>query len=245
MIGLKDTAKRELARRWRRGRRRSPSQMGDPVLRSRIDALGSWFQNIDINGTPTKLRSYVGEPLDAPRNDWELWVPHLPDLDGKTVLDIGCNAGYYSIECKRRGARHVVGIDVNQGRPEDFIEQARFAASELGLAIEFRHQDLFDVIDAPYDVVLFLGVLYHLDDPIAGLEKAASLTRETLLLGTQASTRRGAVLEHHRNGLNGDATSPWTATPRLVDELIEKCGLDCVARPRTNSRRVYFVMARR
>ena len=79
------------------------------ALRARIDALGPWFHNIDLGGVWTAPDHFLG---DYPGDKFRRFAPHLPeDLTGKTVLDIGCNAGFYSMEMKRRGAERVVGVD--------------------------------------------------------------------------------------------------------------------------------------
>jgi tRNA (mo5U34)-methyltransferase len=132
----------------------------------RIHELGDWFHNIDIGGIQTAPKHFLG---DYPRVKWNRFEPAIPaDLRGKTVLDIGCNAGFYSIEMKRRGADHVVAIDFD----ERYLAQARFAAEALGFDIEFRNLSVYDVheIGQKFDVVLFLGVFYHLRHPLLALD---------------------------------------------------------------------------
>ena len=203
MSFIGDAARRVVYARRQKTLVRPSSEMGDPAMRAK------WFQNYDLNGTPTKLRSYVGEPLDYPRPGWEKnYKPIVGNLRGKSVLDIGCNAGYYSVQCKLLGAERVLGVDLSQGRPEDFIEQARFAASVLGVDIEYRTQDFLTLPDDPFDVVLFIGVMYHLDDPIAGLRKAARLARHTLIVETRCVPDRRPILEYRREGWDNDLTSP-------------------------------------
>ncbi|MBV9769940.1 MAG: DUF1698 domain-containing protein, partial [Bryobacterales bacterium] len=89
-------------------------------------------------------------------------------LSGKSVLDIGCNAGFYSLEMKRRGADRVVGID----HDEVYLAQARFACKVAGEDIEFIKMSVYDVaqLGEKFDVVLFLGVLYHLRHPLLALD---------------------------------------------------------------------------
>jgi tRNA (mo5U34)-methyltransferase len=84
------------------------------------------------------------------------------------VLDIGCNAGFYSIEMKRRGADRVLGIDFD----ETYLDQARFAAEVNELDIEFRKLSVYDVgaLGEKFDVVIFMGVLYHLRHPLLALD---------------------------------------------------------------------------
>src|SRR5207249_2724124 len=114
---------------------------------------------------------------DIPGTLWRLIARHLPTtLAGRRVLDIGCNAGYMSFAAKRLGAEYVLGIDTNLGSSSSFIEQAEFCRGVLGLQVDFWEQSLFDFTpQGPFDVVLFCGVLYHLEDFATGLSKVLSL----------------------------------------------------------------------
>ncbi len=106
---------------------------------------------------------------DYPAVKWRRFAHAIPaDLTGKTVLDIGCNGGFYSIEMKRRGAARVLGID----HDTDYLKQARFAAEVTGLDIEFAQLSVYDVgaLGERFDLVLFLGVLYHLRHPLLALD---------------------------------------------------------------------------
>src|SRR5438093_979251 len=86
------------------GRALTSEQIGE-----RIRDLGQWFHNIDLGGVKTAPEHFLG---DYPAFKWARFADAIPaDLSGRTVLDIGCNAGFYAIEMKRRGAERVVGID--------------------------------------------------------------------------------------------------------------------------------------
>ena len=246
MLAFKDAA-RKVVKRRRVQEIRPLDQQGDPALRKQIDAFGEWFHNFDLNGTPTKLRSIVGEPLDYRRPGWEqIFRPVLPNVSGKRVLDIGCNAGYYAVECRRLGAASVLGIDVSQGGSWDFIGQAKFAAAQLGIdGIEYRAQDFMDLPDEQFDVVLFIGVMYHLDDPIAGLKKVASLAKEAIVLETRSVPDRRMILEHQVGGWDGDDTSPWAPSPALVDAMLRAEGFGRLVRPKAVTRQRYAVVASR
>ena len=135
-------------------------------LARRITTLGPWFHNMELDGIWTAPHHFLG---DYPAVKWRHIATALPaDLTGRRVLDIGCNGGFYAIEMKRRGADHVLGID------EDpfYLAQARFAAEVSGLAIEFRQMSVYDVasIGERFDLVLFMGVLYHLRHPLLALD---------------------------------------------------------------------------
>src|SRR5262249_42485176 len=89
--------------------------------RQRVRALGKWFHNLELNGVQTAPDHFLG---DYPSIKWRKFSRALPsDLQGKTVLDVGCNAGFYSFEMKRRGAARVLGIDAS----DEYLAQARFA----------------------------------------------------------------------------------------------------------------------
>jgi tRNA (mo5U34)-methyltransferase len=143
------------------------SLSADAALRARIDALGPWFHNIDLGGVWTAPDHFLG---DYPNMKFQRFAAHLPeDLAGKSVLDIGCNAGFYSMEMKRRGAGRVVAVDSD----ERYLAQARFAAETLGYDdIEFEQLSVYDVaaLGARFDVVIFMGVLYHLRHPLLALD---------------------------------------------------------------------------
>ncbi len=135
-------------------------------VEARVRALSPWFHNLELRGIRTAPEHFLG---DYPRLVWEAIAPALPqDLTGRTVLDIGCNAGFFSLELKRRGAARVVGIDHD---PRD-LAQARLASELSGLELELEQLSVYDVgrLGARFDVVLFMGVLYHLRHPLLALD---------------------------------------------------------------------------
>ncbi len=158
--------------------------MSGASLRERVEALAPWFHNIDLgNGVVTAPDHFLG---DYPNFKFARFADALPaDLSGKTVLDIGCNAGFYSIEMKRRGAARVVGIDSD----ERYLAQARLASETLGFAneaggIELRNLSVYDVaaLGERFDVVIFMGVLYHLRHPLLALDLIREHVAGDLLL---------------------------------------------------------------
>lgn len=138
----------------------------EEAIRRRVAELGEWFHNMDLRGVQTAPDHFLG---DYPAVKWRAFKHTIADnLRGRTVLDIGCNAGYYSLEMKRRGADRVVAIDSDEG----YLAQARFAAEVTGLDIDFRRMSVYDVarLGERFDIVLFLGVLYHLRHPLLALD---------------------------------------------------------------------------
>ena len=135
-------------------------------LARRVRELGDWFHNIELDGVQTAPGHFLG---DYPGFQWRRLRPALPaDLTGRTVLDIGCNAGFFSIEMKRLGADRVVGVD----HDPRYLAQARLAAEVCGVDVEFRELSVYDVarLGERFDVVLFMGVLYHLRHPLLALD---------------------------------------------------------------------------
>src|SRR3712207_2204766 len=139
----------------------------DHAVEERIKALGPWFHNMDLGGVWTAPGHFLG---DYPGAKFRRFEPHLPhDVRGKSVLDIGCNAGFYSIEMKRRGAARVVGVDSD----ERYLAQARLASETLRFNdIEFAKLEVYDVgaLGERFDLVIFMGVLYHLRHPLLALD---------------------------------------------------------------------------
>lgn len=156
------------------------SRVEREALTQQVQELGEWFHNIDLFGVPTAPNHFLG---DFPSVKWKHIQSAIPeDLKGATVLDIGCNGGFYSIQMKRRGAERVLGIDID----DRYLNQARFAATTLGLDIAFRNVSVYDVdqIDGQFDFVIFMGVLYHLRYPLYALDKVVKKVGGNLLFQT-------------------------------------------------------------
>jgi tRNA (mo5U34)-methyltransferase len=156
----------------------------DQIL-AELKRLEPWFHCIDLgDGLATKTKSAIGEPLDHPRPTWEKVKVCVPDdLSGKTVLDVGCNAGFYSLEVKRRGAADVLGIDSQR----NLIRQAEFVRDVRGADIDYRRMSVYDLDPhaiGQFDVTLALGLLYHCKHLVLALEKLFIVTRELLILET-------------------------------------------------------------
>lgn len=219
-------------------------------LLSQIDELGPWFHNLHFpGGTQTAPDHPLG---DFPRFKWKEIAPHLPDdLTGWSVLDIGCNAGFYSFELARRGAE-VTAIDVDP----HYLRQARWAAGQFGLEdrVTFREMQVYSLAheDASYDLVWFMGVFYHLRYPLLALDLVARKTRRLMMFQTLTfpdseehqpvenlwlSNRnvmghpgwpKMAFIEHR---LRNDPTNWWAANHTCVEAMLRSSGFRIVARP--------------
>jgi tRNA (mo5U34)-methyltransferase len=154
-------------------------------LQARVERLGPWFHCIDLGGgLLTKSASAVGEPVEHPRPTWEKVRACLPEeLAGQSVLDVGCNAGFYAVELKRRGAGRVLGVDSQR----NLIRQALFVRDVLGLDIDYRRLSVYDLDPrelGQFDITLALGLVYHCKHLVLALERLYAVTRELLVLET-------------------------------------------------------------
>src|SRR5665213_3125549 len=159
-------------------------------IRQGIGELGPWFYRFEFGAgletTPaipasvvdifdTRLQM-VNAAVDAHFGD------RLRDIE---CLDIGCHEGFYSLAMARRGVRHVTGVDVR----EENLKRARFVAEAMGLCgIDYqcgRVETLASEQARTFDLTLFLGVLYHVEDPMRCLRQVAAVTGELCILETQ------------------------------------------------------------
>ena len=152
---------------------------------SEINRLEPWFHCIDLgDGLRTKSKSAIGEPTEHPRPTWEKVKVCLPDdLSGQSVLDVGCNAGFYCIEMKRRGATRVLGIDSQR----ELIRQANFVRNVIDLEIDYQRMSVYDLDPrrlGQFDITLGLGLIYHCKHLVLALEKLFLVTRRLLVLET-------------------------------------------------------------
>jgi len=101
-------------------------------------------------------------------------------IEGKTVLDVGCGPGHYSISLAQRGAAHVVGIDFAGGMLRLATEHAR----QAGVAgrCEFREADFLTFISEPFDYLILMGFMDYIPEPGRVIEKVLSLTRSKAFL---------------------------------------------------------------
>jgi tRNA (mo5U34)-methyltransferase len=143
-----------------------PDSLTVSEVEKKIVELGPWFHNLSLLGVQTAPDHFLG---DYPSIKWRNFQHAIPeDLTGMSVLDIGCNGGFYSIEMKRRGAARVLGVD----HDSQYLDQARFAAEVLGFDIEFRTFSVYELpsLKERFDIVLFMGVFYHLRHPLLALD---------------------------------------------------------------------------
>jgi tRNA (mo5U34)-methyltransferase len=170
-------------------------------------------------------------------------------LERRSVLDIGSWNGYFAFEAKRLGAAAVTASDSYTWRHPDLHGRATFdlARTCLGLDIEAVEIDPTDLPGslAPHDIVLFLGVFYHLFDPIDVLGRVASLARDVLVVETHEALQqidRPAMIFYPGRSLNNDPTNWWAPNPECLFELLSAQGFQRIFyqhHPAASTRGIY------
>jgi tRNA (mo5U34)-methyltransferase len=207
------------------------------TISERIARVPRWRHQIELPGgvvTPGTQKTLAQLPTIG-----------LPaDLTGKSVIDIGCSDGFYSFECERRGASRVLAVDNFSSIYIDAPSGFHTAHEILSSRVEFLQSDLFDLdarVVGQFDLVLFLGVLYHLRHPLLGLERLVPLCNGQLIVETevmQATTRRARLAE----AIGGkqavpyvmrflpiednilDPTSCWVPSEACTESMLKSCG---------------------
>lgn len=224
------------------------------TLAREISELGDWFHNIDIFGVKTAPNHFLG---DFPNVKWKHIESAIPkDLSGASILDIGCNGGFYSIQMKRRGADRVLGIDVD----ERYLNQGRYAAKTLGLEIEFERRSVYEVasLEGQFDFVIFMGVLYHLRYPLFALDNVikkiapgGKMLFQTMLRGSEETKQweknyhfwnkeifdspefpRMYFIEH---SYANDYTNWWIPNRACAESMLRSSGLELLSHPESET----------
>jgi len=222
----------------------------EATLLRRIEELGDWFHNLDLHGVPTAPHHFLG---DFPNIKWKHISQVIPeDLTGATVLDIGCNAGFYSLQMKQRGAKYVLGVDVD----DRYLSQARFAAETLDLEIQKR--SVYDVDQTPgqFDYVLFMGLFYHLRYPLFALDKIIKkvgkrLVFQTMIRGSQEvslwdedypfwnkevfSDPNFPAMYFIERSYSNDPTNWWIPNRGAVESMLRSSGLEILQHPESET----------
>jgi tRNA (mo5U34)-methyltransferase len=195
-------------------------------LAMRVGAI-SWYHRIELPGgivTPgINASSFALSKLDLPDS-----------FAGKSVLDIGAWDGFFSFDAARRGAARVLATDSFVWQQETWGQSGFLLARKaLGLekAVEDRFIDVMELspetLGGTFDVVLFLGVLYHLKDPLGALERVSSVCNGLLVLETETALNflpyPAARLWPGRQ-LRNDDTNWWSINQRALVSLLKLHG---------------------
>lgn len=185
----------------------------------------TWWHTIDL-----------GHGIVTPGSDnsvYKLRQLGIPEsLEGMTVLDIGASDGFFSFEAERRGARQVLATDIWSGecwgmQPKTGFQIARKALNSKVESLEIDVLDIAPEKIGVFDVVFFLGVLYHMRHPLLALERVFSVTGKQLILEThieRVGGPRPAMVFYPNAELNQDSTNWWGPNPAAVEGMLKTVG---------------------
>jgi tRNA (mo5U34)-methyltransferase len=220
------------------------------AVQREVDALGWWYHHFEL---PNGVWTGDGEPpAYDPNVRWQLIEPYLPpDLEGKSVLDVGGNSGYFTLQMKQRGAARCVMVE-----PVDkFVRQAEFVFEQFGVEVEIVNDDVHAYClstDERFDYVLFLGLFYHLKYPVLVLDRLAEMTTTLMFFNSHIegpvsdSDGEGKRTEVDREDLlsetfprmsfiegayRGDLSNWWIPNVHALEPLARSAGLKVMARP--------------
>ena len=202
--------------------RRTPDE--NDALRREVAAIPYWFHRIDL-----------GDGIVTPGIDdsaaklQRLALP--PRLDGLGVLDVGTFNGFFAFEAERRGAQ-VLAIDSQAWELPGLYAKQGFDLCRRALrsGVADRQLDVYYLTPqsaGQFDVVLFLGVLYHLRYPLLALERVASVTRRLLVMETHVdglSFDRPAMMFYPGAELSGDPSNWWGPNPAAIVAMLRDVG---------------------
>jgi tRNA (mo5U34)-methyltransferase len=191
----------------------------------------NWYHQIDlgdgivtpgVDDSPSRMA-----PLELPR-----------DLSGKSVLDIGAWDGFFSFEAERRGASRVLATDSycwsgeGWGTKEGFLTASRILGSRVD-DLEIDVMDLAPDRIGTFDLVLFVGVLYHMRHPLLALERVASVAGDQLIFDSHTAMikeRDPMMLFYPGTELNNDPTNWWGPNPPAVEAMLRDVGFRRIER---------------
>ena len=192
------------------------------AMKKQARELGPWFYPYDF-GQGVNVKSYtppeVAGIFETRREMVEGVVrgyfgQRLKDI---SCLDVGCHEGFYSFAMARLGIGRVIGLDV---RTEN-LRKAQFAGEAMGFAkVQFQQgncEQLSVSAQGEHELTLFLGVLYHLENPMLALRNVAAVTKEMCVVETQVIDEVSGETEWGARAW----THPYQGACAVIDESVQ------------------------
>jgi tRNA (mo5U34)-methyltransferase len=210
-------------------------------LREMVDSVPHWYHEFEF--APGLVTPGTGNSRAM------LARLELPsDMTGLRVLDIGARDGFFSFECERRGAKEVVSVDYVAAERTGFP----VAKKILGSALNLIQENVYNLTPAKYgqfDLVLCLGLLYHLPDPMLALDTIFDMLKpsgwlylETIVIDDDlppAMAELPLMQFYPRDTKGGDHTNYWGMTDACVKALLEEYDLGLVRKNRAGERGIF------
>jgi tRNA (mo5U34)-methyltransferase len=204
------------------------------VTQAEADALVPWFHSIHLGG---EVVTKGVKSVDTIRREAD--VAFRYGVCGKSVLDLGAWDGAFSFEAERRGAARVVACDHFCWIGEGPGRKATFDLAKRALHSNVEERiSTIEELDAAelgtFDVVLFMGILYHLKNPLLGLERAAALAHDLIVVETVISTnlsQKPAMIFFPGTELDEDKTNWWAPNVECVEAMLRVAGFKNIKKP--------------
>lgn len=193
--------------------------MTNQEVQQQITALGPWFYEFDLGPHGRTASALPPEVTPIFRTRLEMvnrvvdgfFQSRLPEI---RCIDVGCHEGFYSVAMARKGLREVCAMDLRESN----LRKARFVAEVLGISnIRCRQgncEELRAETVGQYELCLFLGILYHLENPMLCLRNIAAITKEVCIVETQVIEEVEGSTEWGARGW----TRPYQGVLALLDE---------------------------
>lgn len=189
-------------------------------IRAAVTSVSHWYHRIEL--APGIVTPGIN---DSPRVLAEIGLPN--DLKGARALDLGTRDGYFAFELERRGA-DVLAVDYCASESTGFAVAARV----LGSRVRFQQANIYDLRPrdlGAFDIVLFLGLIYHLPDPMRAIRIVRGLSRRWMWLESHlgitdpgGSTETPMMIFYPRDTLGGDATNYWGPNRACLRAMLEE-----------------------
>lgn len=205
-----------------------PTSLSKEDLQYRLDAQKTWFHQFEFSNG---CRTIAADPSEEKFN-----ALHLPNLRGKTVIDVGAYDGYFSFQAELLGAADVLACDhfvwnwtgCNARSNFDLVrEVTRSKVKDATVPVELLAVDTVGC----HDIALFLGVLYHAPNMVLYLERIRSITKELLILETLVDALDDpapAVRYYPFASLNNDGSNWWAPNIACLVDMLQRVGFSRV-----------------
>jgi len=218
----------EFVQRFLKSKEERVSALGGPATALSQLGEGGWFHSFELSdGTLVSGNKTLG----VLRAEFDAVFAPLA-LDGQSVLDVGAWNGAFSFEAKRLGAGRVLATDLYAWAHPSFggLEKFLYVRKDAGLDIEYRILDTYQIkrdLVGDFDLVLFLGVFYHLEDPINVIANIAEVATSWLVVETHLDlddVPNPAMRYYPGAELVNDTTNWWGPNQRCVEAFLRKAG---------------------